>query len=56
MGATPVALSLLPRLARMHENGDMAGFRDTLVRGMALGFFIAVPAAVGYLVLERCPL
>jgi putative peptidoglycan lipid II flippase len=51
VGATPVALSLLPRLARMHLDGDMAGFRDTLVRGLALGFFVTIPAAVGYLVL-----
>jgi putative peptidoglycan lipid II flippase len=51
IGATPVALSLLPRLARMHLEGDMRGFRDTLVRGLALGFFITIPAAVGYLVL-----
>jgi putative peptidoglycan lipid II flippase len=51
VGATPVALSLLPRLARMHLDGDVAAFRDTLVRGLALGFFITIPAAVGYLVL-----
>ncbi|HTZ30357.1 MAG TPA: lipid II flippase MurJ, partial [Streptosporangiaceae bacterium] len=51
VGATPVALSLLPRLARMHLDGDAAGFRDTLVRGFALGLFVAIPAAVGYLVL-----
>jgi putative peptidoglycan lipid II flippase len=51
LGATPVALSLLPRLARMHLDGDMAGFRDTLVGGFALGFFVAIPAAVGYLAL-----
>ena len=49
LGATPVALSLLPRLARMHVDGDVAGFRDTLVHGYALGLFIAIPAAVGYL-------
>jgi putative peptidoglycan lipid II flippase len=49
VGATPVALSLLPRLARMHADGDVAGFRDTLVHGYALGLFIAIPAAVGYL-------
>jgi putative peptidoglycan lipid II flippase len=49
LGATPVALSLLPRLARMHVNGDVAGFRDTLVHGYALGLFITIPAAVGYL-------
>jgi len=51
VGATPVALSLLPRLARMHLDGDVAAFRDTLVRGLALGFFITIPAAVGYLAL-----
>ena len=51
LGATPVALSLLPRLARMHLDGDLTAFRETLVRGFALGFFITIPAAVGYLVL-----
>jgi len=51
LGATPVALSLLPRLARMHLDGDVTAFRETLVRGLALGFFITVPAAVGYLAL-----
>jgi putative peptidoglycan lipid II flippase len=49
LGATPVALSLLPRLARMHANGDVAQFRNCLVHGYALGLFIAIPAAVGYL-------
>jgi putative peptidoglycan lipid II flippase len=51
IGATPVALSLLPRLSRMHLDGDTIGFRDTLVRGLALGFLVTIPAAVGYLVL-----
>jgi putative peptidoglycan lipid II flippase len=51
LGAAPVALSLLPRLARQHMNGDTAAFRDTLVRGLALGFFLTIPAAVGYLAL-----
>ncbi len=51
LGATPVALSLLPRLARMHLDGDVTAFRETLVRGLALGFFITVPAAVGYVAL-----
>jgi len=51
IGATPVALSLLPRLARMHLAGDLAAFRDTFVRGLALGFFVTIPAAVGYLTL-----
>lgn len=51
LGATPVALSLLPRLARMHLHGETAQFRDTLLRGLALAFFVTVPAMVGYLVL-----
>jgi putative peptidoglycan lipid II flippase len=51
LGATPVALSLLPRLARMHLAGDVSGFRDALVGGFALGFFVTIPAAVGLLVL-----
>jgi putative peptidoglycan lipid II flippase len=51
IGATPVALSLLPRLSRMHLDADTIGFRDTLIRGLALGFLVTIPAAVGYLVL-----
>lgn len=51
LAAQPVALSLLPRLSRMHERGDLPLFRDTLARGVSLGLFVAVPAAVGYLVL-----
>ena len=35
----------------MHLDGDATAFRDTLVRGLALGFFVTIPAAVGYLVL-----
>ena len=51
LGATPVALSLLPRLARMHQNGRSTVFRDTVVRGLGQAFFLTVPAAAGYLVL-----
>lgn len=51
IGITPVALSLLPRLARMHLDGDETAFRNTLIRGWALGYFVTVPAAVAYLVL-----
>lgn len=53
IGATPVALSLLPRLSRMYLADDAAAFRETLVRGFALGFFVTIPAAVGYLTLAR---
>jgi len=51
IGAQPVALSLIPRLSRMHLDGDTTAFRDTLVRGLAMGFLVTIPAAVGYLVL-----
>jgi murein biosynthesis integral membrane protein MurJ len=53
LGATPVALSLLPRLARLDQDGNVTDFRDTLNRGFALGFFVTVPAAVAYLVLAQ---
>jgi peptidoglycan biosynthesis protein MviN/MurJ (putative lipid II flippase) len=46
LGATPVALSLLPRLSRMHQGGAPAVFRDTAVRGLRFAVFISVPAAV----------
>jgi len=51
VGAAPVALTLTPRLARMHLRGDLTAFRGTVVRGLALGFFVTIPAAVGYLAL-----
>jgi peptidoglycan biosynthesis protein MviN/MurJ (putative lipid II flippase) len=51
LGTAPVALSLVPRLARMHLDGDATAFRDTLVSGLALGFFVTIPAAVAFLVL-----
>jgi putative peptidoglycan lipid II flippase len=52
LGATPVALSLAPRLARLHAAGDNAAFRDAFVRGLVFALFIAVPAAVGYLAIR----
>ena len=48
VSAAPVAVALLPHLARLHHQGDRALFRDELVRGIALAFFVAVPAAVAY--------
>jgi putative peptidoglycan lipid II flippase len=45
LGATPVALSLLPRLSRLHQGGDERLFRDTVVRGLRFALFIAAPAA-----------
>jgi putative peptidoglycan lipid II flippase len=52
LGATPVALALLPRLARLHVSDDRDAFRDTLTRGLALGLFVTIPAAAGYLALS----
>jgi len=53
IGATPVALSLAPRLARMFERDEERLFSDTLIRGFALAFFVTIPAAAAYLVLAR---
>ena len=51
LATTPVALSLLPRLARMHADGDTAGFGDAFARGFTLGLFVTIPAAVAYVIL-----
>ena len=51
LAATPVALSLVPRLSRMTAPGQTALFRDTYVRGLAFACFFAVPAATAYAVL-----
>jgi putative peptidoglycan lipid II flippase len=52
LGATPVALSLLPRLARLHADGATDRFRQTLVEGRSLGLFLAIPAAAAYAALS----
>ena len=46
VGARPVAVALLPRLARLYHDKADRLFRDELVRGMALAFFLTIPAAV----------
>ncbi|WP_274284056.1 murein biosynthesis integral membrane protein MurJ [Actinomycetospora lutea] len=51
LGATPVALSLSPRLSRLHQRGERALFRDTAVRGLRFGLFVSAPAAVVLVVL-----
>ncbi|NYJ05843.1 murein biosynthesis integral membrane protein MurJ [Petropleomorpha daqingensis] len=53
LGITPVALSVLPRLSRMHVHGDREGFGETLANGLALVLFVTVPAAVGYVLVAR---
>ncbi|MGA9831848.1 MAG: lipid II flippase MurJ [Trebonia sp.] len=52
LAASPVALSLVPRLSRMTAPGQTAMFRDTYLRGLAFACFFAVPAATAYLVLS----
>ena len=49
LAATPVALSLTPRLSRMTSPADAAAFRDTFVRGLSFAIFLVVPAATAYL-------
>ncbi len=53
LAATPVALSLLPRLSRLHHSHREAEFRDTYLRGVSLVLFLTVPAVCGYVVLAR---
>ena len=52
VGATPVALSLVPRLSRMTAPGQAGLFRDTYIRGLAFATFLVVPAATAYAVLS----
>jgi putative peptidoglycan lipid II flippase len=51
VGATPVALSLGPRLSRMNGPGDAVAFRETYVRGLVFAAFLVAPAAIAYGVL-----
>ncbi len=51
LGAFPVGLALLPRLGRMFDQGAERLFRDELVRGLSLAFFLTIPAAVVYIAL-----
>ncbi len=53
VGATPVALSLVPRLSRMTGPGQAAEFRDTYHRGRSFAIFLIVPASVAYYVLAQ---
>jgi putative peptidoglycan lipid II flippase len=53
LAATPVALSLVPRLSRMTAPGQARMFRDTYVRGLSFACFFAVPAATAYAILAH---
>lgn len=52
LGTRPVAVAVLPRLARLSHLGDLRRFRDELVRAAALVAFLTVPAAMAFLVLR----
>ena len=43
IGATPVALSLVPRLSRMTAPDERRLFRDTYIRGLVFAFFLVLP-------------
>jgi putative peptidoglycan lipid II flippase len=49
--ATPVGLALIPRLSRHHRAGRERAFRETYLEGLDLALFLAVPAAIGYMLL-----
>jgi murein biosynthesis integral membrane protein MurJ len=53
IGATPVALSLVPRLSRMTAPEAAGLFRDTYLRGLVFASFLVIPAATAYLVIAR---
>ncbi|HLL68099.1 MAG TPA: lipid II flippase MurJ [Micromonosporaceae bacterium] len=48
--ATPVGAALLPQLSRFHFAGRLREFRDALVRGGGLVYFVVMPAVVAYLI------
>lgn len=48
LGARPVALALLPDLARLYQSRTLDRFRDEFVRSVGLITFLAVPATVVY--------
>lgn len=51
IGVTPVALTTLPWLARLFVRQEPEMFHDMFVRSVGLGLFVAVPAAVGCVLL-----
>jgi peptidoglycan biosynthesis protein MviN/MurJ (putative lipid II flippase) len=53
LGATPVALSLMPRLSRMTGPGQERLYRNTYVQGLLFAAFLVIPAATAYAVLAR---
>jgi putative peptidoglycan lipid II flippase len=52
LAAAPVALALLPRLARLEDRQERGDFADAFVRATALAIFLVTPAAFGFVVLS----
>lgn len=53
LGAWPVSVALLPDLSRMYLAEAKRRFREQLIAGTGITFFLVVPAAVAYLVLAH---
>ncbi len=53
VGAKPIAVALLPQLARHHHCQDAAGFGALFSRGLSLVCLLTVPAAMAYAVLAE---
>ncbi|MDQ4028397.1 MAG: hypothetical protein M3214_10170 [Actinomycetota bacterium] len=51
IGAHPIGVALLPRLSRLHEQRRQQSFRDELVHGFGLTFFVTVPVCLALVVL-----
>jgi putative peptidoglycan lipid II flippase len=50
--ARPVAQAALPALSRAHQRADDLDYGETFSRALGLALFLAVPAAVGYVLLS----
>jgi len=53
LGAWPISVAMLPQLSRFYLAGAAQRFRDEVVKGANLTFFLIVPAVVAYVVLAR---
>jgi murein biosynthesis integral membrane protein MurJ len=53
VGATPVALALLPRLSRITGRGEQGLFHDTVTRGFVFAVFLVTPVALAYAILAE---
>ncbi len=53
LAAWPTSVAMLPHLSRLYLAKATQRFRDELVSGTAITFFLMVPAAMAYVVLAR---